>query len=309
MKGVSTTSGAEPVMACVYGPSGVGKTSDLGFSFPHALFIAAPGALQSVRNLCGYNPKSISLNTIQEVTKILPDIAGHFDAVVIDDFSFLAEQTFSVLEKKHKGFQLWGALRDATLDFRDKARHSGIHVVLTAWEAGPRVSANGKKIRGGPKLSGDLPEQLPAMCDVVLRAVHEPTRKPWPVVYRCGTDPGYSMKDRYNVASVVDPAPLNLGEILRAAGVNLTRIDEGENGVMYQIANGVSMEDLVQKISEQLSGDPMQDAAAVKEMYSTYRGHFPNLPTSFLYWVFRDATDRSVIRARKAMAESTFSLV
>ncbi len=34
----------QPVVICTYGPSGIGKSTDMGYSFPNALFIAAPGA-------------------------------------------------------------------------------------------------------------------------------------------------------------------------------------------------------------------------------------------------------------------------
>ena len=48
----------EPAFVCVYGPPGVGKTTDCGYSFPNALFLAAPGALKPLRSVCGYKPRS-----------------------------------------------------------------------------------------------------------------------------------------------------------------------------------------------------------------------------------------------------------
>ena len=98
-----------------YGPSGVGKTTDQGYSFPRALFAAAPGALNSIESVCGYMPATTQVDTIEEATKLIKDVSGKFDWLVIDDFSFMAEQTFSRLEKKLSGFKLWGKLRDVAL--------------------------------------------------------------------------------------------------------------------------------------------------------------------------------------------------
>jgi intein/homing endonuclease len=288
------------------------NSTDMGYSFPNALFIAAPGALSSVTSVCGYTPKSVSKKTIQEVTALLPTISGHFDTLVIDDFSFIAEQTFSMLEKKFSGFKLWGELRDVAIEFRDKARYSRVNVVLNAWEQAPKTSNNGSKLRGGPQLAGKLPESIPAMCDVVLRAMHEPARKPWPAVYRCMADPAYVMKDRFNVASVSDPAPMNLGELLRAAGIKISRFDANPEDGIYKLI-GLGMEDMVSNIADKLSGLPEQDAVLANEIYKELLakvqesfGSRPALP--FVRWILRDAVDRSVIRLAKDTAESKFSL-
>lgn len=304
---VATEDVAEGVMVITYGPSGAGKTTDCGYSFPNALYIAAPGALKSIENTCGYKPKSVVRTTIPEVTKLLPDLTGHFDTVVIDDFSFLAEQTFSELEKKHSGFKLWGALRDTALEFRDKARFAKINVVCNAWEQAPKTSMNGQKVRGGPMLSGRLPEQIPAMCDVVLRVAHEPTRKPWPWVYRCSSDPSYVMKDRLNVASLADPCPMNLGEILRAAGVKLARIDETDEAYGLLKLVGLGMEDLVEHIATKLTGIPTTDGPDANAFYKELLGK--GLAVNVTRWIVRDALDRATIRlAQKTAAESFFAL-
>ena len=301
---MSSDLAGDPAVACIYGISGIGKSTDAGFAFPNALFVAAPGALQYVRTVCGFTPKTVHMRTIPEVTDLLPDLAGHFDSVVVDDFSFMAEQTFSVLEKKFSGFRLWGELRDSALEFRDKARHCKIHVVMTCWEQPPKTNMAGNKMRGGPMLSGRLPEQIPAMCDIVLRAMHEPARKPWPAVYRCSADPAFVMKDRFDVANIADPAPMNLGELLRAAGVKLSRLDDKGENLMYKLG-GLGMEDLVQSISEKLSGIPEQDAEIANAVYQELR---EKAPATYVRWVVRDAVDRAIIRLARSEAESKFIL-
>ena len=103
---------SDPVVVCTYGPSGIGKTTDWGYSFPRALFFAAPGALTSVEKVCGYVPDRLAVATIEEATTIIEKVgqSKKYKTVVIDDFSFMAEQTFSALESnpKFKGFALWG---------------------------------------------------------------------------------------------------------------------------------------------------------------------------------------------------------
>ena len=209
--------GAHAVVA-TYGPSGVGKTTDLLYSFPNGFFVAPPGALKPAYHVVGHVPKSGEAQTIMDATALVKAKAkeGKFDAVIVDDFSLLAESTVNVLEKKLSGFKLWGGIRDAVLDFRDTARHAGLHVILTAHESTPRT-VNGTFIRGGPRLPGRLPEDVPTACDLVLRAATDPNRRGWHAIYRCTIDdPNWVSKDRHGVTP--DRAPMNVAEILRMAG-------------------------------------------------------------------------------------------
>lgn len=283
----------ESTVVLTYGPSGVGKTTDQGYSFPCALFAAAPGALNSIQSVCGYTPATTQVATLMDATSLLRDVKGKFKVLVIDDFSFLAEQTFSVLENKKSGFKLWGALRDAVLSFRDAARFAGIHVVLNAWEQAPKTSYKGEKIRGGPRLSGNMPEQVPALCDVVLRACHDLRRQPWPAVYRCYLDPSWIMKDRHNIASTIDPAPMNLGELLRAAGIQLDRHPELPE-----------QEDLVEAIAESFLGMDGFAAATANNYYTKLVES--GMSVTAATWTLRDAMDRAEIRKTLSAAQSTF---
>ena len=269
---------------------------DAGYSFPRALFFAAPGALKSIEMVCGYKPPRIEVRNILEATEKIDQVQDHFDWVVIDDLSFLAEQTFQYLEhdRKLSGFRLWGALRDAALQFRDKSRYCGVNVISNAWEQPPGMK-NGSAARGGPRLSGRLPEQIPAMCDVVLRAVSEPGRQPWPVSYRCTpADPSWVMKDRYDIASRCSPAPMNMAELLRAAGVNCPRMEEWGN-----------QEEQVEKIASNLTGDLTEDIEILNIAYGQLVNELKE-PVSRAKWTLRDAMDRAAIRANLAHAESSF---
>ena len=283
----------ESTVVVTYGPSGIGKTTDQGYSFPRALFAAAPGALNSIQSVCGYTPATVPVDTIEAATKLIKDVSGKYDWIVIDDFSFMAEQTFSGLEKKKNGFKLWGALRDIALQFRDTARYAKVSVVMNCWEQPPKIAHNGAKVRGGPMLSGRLPEQIPAMCDLVLRAAHDEKRKPWPAVYRCALDPQYVMKDRYNVASLADPSPMNLAEILRVSGIEVARhpdLEDQEEVVASLASHFVSLE-----------GSPVEDA---NRFYMKLLAS--GMPEPVVRWTLRDALDRAEIQRALSQARSTF---
>lgn len=292
-----TKSTGDPVVVCTFGVSGVGKTTDMGYSFPTALFLAAPGALNSIQSVCGYNPDRLSVSTIEEATAIIEKVGNSkkYKTVVIDDFSFMAEQTFSALESspKYKGFALWGRMRDVALEFRDKSRFAGVNVVLNCWEAPPKQRENGQMVRGGPQLSGKLPEQIPALCDLVLRATHDKKRKPWGAVYRCAPDPSYVMKDRFHIAAQIDPSPMNLGELLRASGIEIDRHPEIKD-----------QEATVQKIAENFTGKIADDANLANEIYTSLLAK--GMPAAHAKWTLRDALDRAVIRKDLATKAQSF---
>lgn len=587
-----TAASRDAVVVCTYGPSGIGKTTDQGYSFPRAIFIAAPGALQSIKTVCGYMPATAAARTIKEATALIQKESKNYRAVVIDDFSHIAEQTFNTLEKKFSGFRLWGELRDEALAFRDAARYAGVDVILNCfaretefitahgvksfrdfedgdeivvlthtgqwkrakvraygaqpmntitmrrgparhvvkatpnhrwllhdgtdttelregmcltsaprvfagwswdtatseqremwvrgfivgdgrteprgfthvrlcgtkaallerfvavggsvsyppslggeplvyfgdrlkkelppldcgpdlirafvagyldadghknknraarsyaphtgiqtssedyadfirsmfpvagayrvsevavdrqtnfghvtatwftlmqgqadhpaarfyvdsivasepeaawclvveddhsfvlpfglptgncWEQGPKTSPTAGYVRGGPMLSGKLPESIPALCDIVLRASHDKQRVPWPGVYRCSNDPAYVMKDRYNVAAQADPAPMNLAEILRAAGLDVERHPDM-----------VQYEPVVEDFSRQLdAGEEVLTKA--NELYALLVKEGVAVPAA--RWILRDALDRYTLRKALSQSQSTF---
>lgn len=273
--------GVKAVVA-VYGPSGIGKTTDLLYSFPQGLFVAPPGALKPAEKVVGSIPDNREASTIMDATKIVSEHAkgSKYDAVVVDDFSLLAESTIAVLEKKHSGFKLWGALRDAVLDFRDTARHAGMHVVLTAHESTPRT-VSGVFVRGGPRLPGRLPEDLPTACDLVLRASYDGSRRGWHACYRCTIDdPQWITKDRHGVTP--DRAPMNVAEILRAAGYPIRRA----KGAEWQ-------EPLVAALSRALLESPSEEKALMGEAVELCKEHTED--PLMTRWVMRDALDRAAL--------------
>jgi len=282
-----------PAFCCVYGRSGLGKTTDAGYSFPKGLFLAAPGALKPIPPLCGYAPSEMEVRTMDEATAAIAAARDHgsYDSVIVDDFSFLAEQTFAAYERSYSGYKLFGQLRNAVLAFRNAARFAGLHVIVNCWERSPKIRDSGDRIRGGPDLTGKLPEQLPAMCDLVLRADTDPQRKGWPGIYRVNGGVDYVGKDRDD--GTPNPAPMNLGEILRHNGYVVGRLAslDWQEAVVEQIASSLTQ------------SDPKDDIPTLEQVYSHLLAeHDPR----HVRWTVRDGWDRAQLRRATQKRHATF---
>lgn len=272
-----------------YGSSGNGKTVDMGFSYPNALFIATRGSLLSIKNTCGYEPATIDLPNIQEATKMVIELKGNtdFDAIVVDDFSHLADKTMVEIEKKHRGFHIYSAMNEAVLNFRNAARYAGVHIAINCWEAAPKTNKNtGAFVRGGAMLSGKLPESMPALCDLVLRCGKDPMLpSQWKGIYKCQLDTQYTMKDRFGVCYNLDPVPQNIGEILRSAGINLSRL----KGLEWQ-------EEVVETSSNAFLEitDPKERTRQIETLFSGLISQ--GVDPKFARWTVRDVLDRMHIK-------------
>jgi hypothetical protein len=291
----------EPAFVCVFAPSGVGKTTDMGFSFPRALFVAQQGALKPVPKNCGYDPshQTRRAETIADASKLVPvaEKAG-CDAIIFDDFSFLAEQTYNYYGKKFarssNKFAVPNAVRQDLIEFRKVCRNAGIHCAMNCWLQGPKLR-NGVMMKGGPKLPGGMPEQIPAMCDLVLMGGFNQARKPWPGVYFCYPSADYCMKDR-DVEGWRMPRemPMNLGEILRFNGYAINR----HPGLDWQ-------EETVAKIADALAAsDPMDQAEIGRSAFAqlTAKGY----GAKHIVWTLRDAVDRATLHRSQVSVLDAF---
>tara|TARA_Y100000296_G_C5013660_1_gene176384 strand:+ start:95 stop:517 length:423 start_codon:yes stop_codon:yes gene_type:complete len=131
------------------------------------------------------------------------------------------------------------------------------------------------------------------MCDLVLRAAHDLSRQPWPAVYRCTLDPSWVMKDRFNVACMSDPAPMNLAEILRAAGVEVPRHPELPE-----------QEEVVSALAGRFGCMNGSAAGAANEFYGKLLSS--GMSVTAARWTLRDALDRTEIQRAVQEAQSTF---
>jgi hypothetical protein len=283
----------DPVFGLSYAPSSYGKTVDAGYAFPNALFVCKKGGTKSVASVCGFAPATLPHSTLDDATRALHAHSKDFDAIVIDEFDFLVEDTFRALEKRFSGFKLFGELRKSILTFRNVARDCGTHVWLTSLEKGPKLRDDGTKVRGGPALTGDLPEKVPAMCDLVVRGSRDPLRRPWPGIYRLDVNStDWVGKDRDN--GTPDPAPMNLGEILRLNGYEISR----HPSVPWQ-------EQFVEAIATEMIGaGESEDTEIVKKWFAQLLGK--GIEPHFARWTVRDAWDRAVLRRAKAARQSSF---
>ena len=276
-----------PAFVCVYARPKAGKTTDCGYSFPTALFLATPGALKPLASTCGYDPDARGqvryIERLSEAVKLMPEAkkAG-YDAVVADDFSFLVEREWAALEKKFTGFMLFGKLREEVEAFRDAARYCGLHVVTNAWEKAPGIK-NGISVRGGPQLHGDLPEKFPALCDMVLRGGTDAARPgPHKGVYLCSpNDDAYVMGDRHGVAPLI--GPMNLAEILRLAGYPIRRLPEA-----------AWQEGMVEAIASVIKEDPSKQRDVLSKAIDRLTA--ANVSGHLIAWTLRDALDRVALR-------------
>lgn len=295
----------DPILGVIYGPPKVGKTTDLGYSLPRALWLAAPGATAPLESVCGYTAMRppLDIEALDDAIKILEAIRSDgkkkldIDGIIIDDLTLYVDRTIRMLQSQGVGSkdprQLWGAVRMKLLVMRDTARRAGVHVLMNTHEQGPKVNS-GTRVRGGPALPGAGAELIPAACDLVLRAVPNPANISigWRVNYRCTVeDQDYVSGDRYNVTP--DYSPMNIGEILRLQGFPIRRHPEME----WQ-------EEIVAKVASALAGN-LGDQTFVRKAldvaFSESMKRQPGIPTNIAerraVWTQRDSYDRGILHA------------
>lgn len=285
----------DSIFGLSYAPSSYGKTVDAGYAFPNALFICRTGGEKSIISTCGYTPTILRHTLLPDATKALKDYAGKFDAIVVDEFDFLVEDTLRAFDQRYTGYKVFGELKKAVFTFRNTAREINPHVWITCLERGPKRREDGTLQRGGPSLPSDLPEKVPAMCDLVLRGSRDPLRRPWPGIYRVDVNSTeWVGKDRDS--GTPDPAPMNLGEILRFNGYDLSR----HASAPWQAA-------FVQRIHEEMlngSEDEEGDTDFVEKWYPLLLTK--GIPVPLAKWTIRDALDRTLLTRAKRVRDASF---
>lgn len=275
----------DPAFILTYGQSGTGKTLDQMRAFPNGLFIADQGATRGAINLLGFAPRTGKAASIAVAAEMMKKHATPGSAVILDDFSLLAERTVFQLSESKKGHDLWGEVRNQTLRLRIAARELNCHVIINAHEAAPVTDRVRGWMPGGPYFQGSARHDLPKACDIVWRAVRCDARLSWPYGYQShNSDASYITKDRLGVTS--DLSPMNMGELLRAGGFDIQRR-----------AAWAWHEEYVEKIAVKLL--PLTEVderrkflVAVKEQIQKKK----TVTDAELRWVFADALDRADIR-------------
>ena len=288
-----------PLLAAIYGPPGIGKTVDLGYSFPTGDFIGQPSdeggkpaGLLSIEQVCGYVPRGHVAKTMADATQIIKSLprGGH---TVIDDFSGMARETVRDSKKKFRnGYDVWDKVLNDAIDLVTTLAQRGGVGVLNCWGVDPKTKDDGTRRRGGPELVGKLVEQVPARCDMVLRVDMDIMRKPWPAVYKCSADRNYVMKDRTNIVNRISPAPMNLREILRGGGLDLPYVHDQQP-------------DWTDKIAAVLGESPNPTSSS-NALYQQLLDL--SVERQLARWIMRDALDRVVIARALAQHNSNFIL-
>lgn len=277
-----------PPLVGIYGPSGAGKTSDKIWAAPCGLFLASAGALTPAVSLVGYQPqhveildtKTADLDAMNRaVLTRLAKLKNDVDAVVVDDFSMIAQRTVRLMETKIKNkLQVYGAFRLKAAEIFDEWRSYGVAVLVDTHDMPPDFieDDDGKPISlktvGGPNIPGSKagPEMVKAF-DMFYRCVRDSgpgfgAGAAWPWQYTAGPWFGdhlnWSTKDRWNVA--VGPKgliPMNLGEILRFIART--------HGVKYNLRRPPGKEwheEMVAWACQAVLGGQYAEAAAVNEV-------------------------------------------
>ena len=188
-------------LGCVYGPQGSGKTLGALRAFPTGVFVATPGALTTQQWL-GIEVKSLEAKGVIEATKIVRAAAKkQFPAVVFDDFNLQIDYEIRRIRGIKTGWAQWNELADLIMDFRDACLECPSLIFLT--------------------MHYDLTNKFPSYFSYLAHVV--PSDLPgWPFLLNTMASVDWLAKDRTAIG-LPGKVPMNFGEALRVAGMDLPR--------------------------------------------------------------------------------------
>lgn len=282
-----------PAFGCLYGGIKMGKTADILAAFPQGVYIAKQACLDALaEEMWGIPaPKAYDYNHFDEIAAFAKTLTRAHLAVLWDDATISADRTVLHLrETDFKGDKqtqaLYMKLYNDGLRIRDTLRDVGIHAFLTA-HAKPAWTDNGVRQKGVPAFPGQTATKFPGAFDILMRCEMKPAGGlGWGVCYRTSLHPDWEQGTRYNVP---DMAPMNLGEILRAAGFVIPRYPglEWQDGVANQLANKL-LEAPGLGDAEHVKGWILKTIDACKSKGLTNQKH--------VLWAVRDGYDRAVLK-------------
>ena len=270
----------EPLTIITYGAPKTGKTADLLFSFPNAVFLAPNRAcFAPMRRVCGYEvARKGVVNNLDAVLAKARQYAsdGSVEALVVDDIALIADQSIRDWDgKSNNSYAKWNQLRDVVAELFMIARAAPWHLVIDSHEVGAK-DYEGTQAQGGPKMpSVAAGQDLAKAASMVLRArVDQSLELPWPVVYVCDrTDDSYCTGDRTHVAPKL--APMNLGELLRAGGYEISRLypwqeDLIERGAELYAKRGreTAFAAVAKAVTDKHKGTPLQVRWTLRDVYA-----------------------------------------
>jgi len=272
-----------------YGHSKYGKTTDLLYSFPNALYIGNIRGLRSAIDVVGWTPllikDSMDLGSITtEMRKIRTAKIKNITAVICDDLSLAAKRSQYKLEGSYSGWDLWRELENLFAALILIGTELGFDLGFSAHLREPKINAQGVVTTpGGP----DMPTlkmslELPKHCDLVLRSDPDPLRRPWPVSYSVGMTAHSSWITGDRLGVCPPKSPMNTAEILRAGGREIARAPGVEWIEAFVAAASATI----------LGGAP--DIAVLTEYATKLRER--GKPDWQIAWFLRDTFDRVEIR-------------
>jgi hypothetical protein len=295
----------EPPIISLYGKTGAGKTSDCIWAFAETGVYITERAdgVKVDREVLGWQLRPDQLREAYNLTgaiNILWQIAQHeqgrYLAVIFDDMSMLCKNELKTMKESKiyntqvpgsYSFALWTDLVDRILQLFEIARFRCNLFVLANWHVrSGDTDKNGVYHRGGPAFpSLKQIEPIQHGGSSCWRCVYEADNKPWQWVYENNPSPYWVMKDRHNLRGIF---PMNIGEALRSVGYNIPRP-----------VSLTWMDDFVSRGSERLD-EGMQQTELKAKLVEVLGSQ---VIEQHIYWILRDAIDRSLFRKRQGLLD------
>jgi hypothetical protein len=230
-----------PLLGCVYGGQGSGKTLGALRAFPAGVFIAAPGALTTQQWL-GIKVKAAPAKGIIEATKTIQALAKKPDikSIVFDDFNLQIDYEIRRIRNSNvTGWAQWNKLSDYILDFRDACLDCSSVIFLTMHERPPAVKEkNGTMVTvpGQPLVPGyDLTNKFPSYFSYLAHVEYDKSNPGWPFMLNTMANEEWLAKDRTSLG-IPGRVPMNFGVALAKAGFHSPK-PEGMEWMTAEVEN------------------------------------------------------------------------
>lgn len=296
-----------------YGPPGSGKTIDQCRAFPLGLWIGDEADFRSAAREIGWAPSKEYLCTAEAHTigtlialldKFFP--GNHnpkkIPSIVIDEMNTICVRSVANTTRKD-GRAAYKDLNDGLVRLFDRFRKLngvGVHVAWNAHAVRPdfeEIVDERKQTRtkgllereGGPEISAQAMRTVAKRSDCLYRLDVDPLKinNPHPFVYYADHSVGnahaganFFQKDRLGL---VNKAPINLAEILRAAGFTIPRPDQIEAFLEPRIQWAARLDPLI----------------ALQQFLPHVR--LPGVPDHVVLWGVGDLTARLEIQKARSL--------